>query len=112
MKRYCLTLSLKNDPEQIREYEQHHKAVWPEIINSIKDAGIENMEIYRYETRLFMIMEVNDRFSFEQKRLADTHNATVQEWEALMWKYQQPLEGAPKGEKWMLMEPIFELSEY
>ena len=112
MKRYCLTLSLKNDPEQIREYEQHHKAVWPEIITSMKDAGIENMEIYRYETRLFMIMEVNDRFSFEQKRLADTHNATVQEWEALMWKYQQPLEGAAKGEKWMLMEPIFELSEY
>ena len=46
MKRYSLTLDLKNDPELIREYEEHHKAVWPEIINSIKDAGIENMQIY------------------------------------------------------------------
>lgn len=112
MKRYSLTVELKNDPELIREYEEHHKAVWPEIISSIKDAGIENMQIYRYGTRLFMIMEVNDNFSFEKKRLADINNVTVQEWEELMWKYQQPLEGTAKGEKWILMDKIFELKEF
>ena len=68
MKRYSLTLDLKNDPELIRQYEEHHKAVWPEILSSIKDAGIENMEIYRYGTALFMLMEVNDDFSFEKNR--------------------------------------------
>lgn len=107
-----MTVELKNDPELIREYEEHHKAVWPEIISSIKDAGIENMQIYRYGTRLFMIMEVNDNFSFEKKRLADINNVTVQEWEELMWKYQQPLEGTAKGEKWILMDKIFELKEF
>ena len=112
MKRYCLTLTLKNDPELIREYEEHHKAVWPEIISSIKDAGIENMQIYRYGTRLFMIMEVNDDFSFEKKQQADKNNAKVQEWEELMWKYQQPLKGAAKGEKWILMDKIFELKKF
>jgi L-rhamnose mutarotase len=112
MKTYCLTLSLKNDPELIREYEEHHKAVWPEIIRSIKDAGIDNMRIYRYGTRLFMIMEVNDYFNFEKKKQEDTNNAKVQEWEELMWKYQQPLEGTPKGEKWMLMNNIFDLKEF
>ena len=111
MKRYCLTLDLKNDPELIREYEEHHKEVWPEIIRSIKEAGIENMEIYRQGTRLFMIMEVNDDFSFEKKQEADSNNAKVQEWEELMWKYQQPLTGAARGEKWMLMKKIFELTE-
>jgi L-rhamnose mutarotase len=112
MKRYCLTLDLKDDPELIREYEEHHKKVWPEIIDSIKDSGIENMEIYRQETRLFMIMEVNEDFSFEKKQTADKNNEKVQEWEELMWKYQQPLAGAAKGEKWMLMKKIFELTEY
>ena len=63
-------------------------------------------------TRLFMIMEVNDHFSFEKKQQADTKNAKVQEWEHLMWKYQQPLEGTAKGEKWILMEKIFELKEF
>ncbi|MGH2563465.1 MAG: L-rhamnose mutarotase, partial [Ginsengibacter sp.] len=74
MKRYSLTLDLKNDPELIRQYEKHHEQVWPEIINSIKDSGIINMQIFRYETRLFMIMEVNDDFSFEKKQQADKVN--------------------------------------
>jgi L-rhamnose mutarotase len=112
MKRYCLTLDLKNDPELIREYEEHHKKIWPEIISSIKDAGIVHMQIYRFETRLFMIMEVNETFSFEKKQQADLNNAKVQEWEELMWKYQQPLQGNKEGEKWRLMDKIFELNEF
>ena len=112
MKRYSLTLDLRNDPELIRQYEELHKEVWPEIISSIKDAGIENMQIYRYGKRLFMIMEVNDNFDFEKKQQADKNNAKVQEWEELMWKYQQSLEGTAKGEKWKLMDKIFELKEF
>ena len=112
MKRFCLTLHLKNDPQLIKEYEEHHKAVWPEIISSIKDAGIENMEIYRYGTALFMIMEVNDDFSFDKKKEADINNDKVQQWEELMWKYQQPFAEAAKGEKWMLMDKIFDLTEF
>ena len=111
MKRYCLTLDLKDDPELIKEYELYHEKVWPEILKSIKDAGIEQMEIYRHATRLFMIMEVNDDFSFEAKQQADRENRKVQEWEELMWKYQQPIPGAAKGEKWVLMKKIFKLSE-
>jgi L-rhamnose mutarotase len=109
MKRFCLTLNLKNDPQLIKEYEDQHKAVWPEIIRSIKDTGIDNMEIYRYGTSLFMIMEVTDDFSFEKKKEADMQNKKVQQWEELMWKYQQPFAGTAKDEKWMMMNKIFEL---
>ena len=111
MKTYCLTLDLKSDPELITEYEEHHKEVWPEIIDSIKDSGIINMQIYRYETRLFMIMQVDDNFSFERKQKLDIDNPKVQEWEALMWKYQQPLLGSEIGEKWKLMDKIFDLKK-
>ena len=110
MKRYCLTLDLKNNPDLITEYEEHHQRVWPEIINSIRESGIQDMQIYRYETRLFMIMEVDDNFSFENKQRADEKNLKVQEWEELMWKYQQPLSGNQKGEKWKLMNKIFGLN--
>ena len=112
MKRYSLTLDLKNDPEMIRQYEEHHKKAWPEILSSIKNAGVEKMEIYRFETRLFMIMEVNDDFSFEKKQKADAENNKVQEWETLMWKYQQPLPGSAESEKWKLMDKIFELNDF
>ena len=110
MKRYCLALDLKDDPQLIGEYEAYHRAVWPEIKESIVASGILDMEIYRYGNRLFMIMEVDERFSFEQKAAMDAGNEKVQEWEALMWKYQQAVPGSAPGEKWVLMEKIFELN--
>ena len=109
MPKYCLTLDLKDDPALIAEYEKHHTNVWPEILKSITDSGITNMEIYRFGTRLFMIMETGDGFSFERKSEADAGNVKVQEWETLMWDYQQPVKGAVKGEKWVLMNKIFQL---
>jgi L-rhamnose mutarotase len=108
-KRYCLALDLKNDDALIAEYEHYHENVWPEIISSIKNSGIEAMNIYRTGNRLFMIMDVNDEFSFEKKSAADSANEKVQEWEELMWKFQQPLPWAKENEKWVLMEEIFEL---
>jgi L-rhamnose mutarotase len=108
-RRYCLALDLKGDPDLIAEYERHHERVWPEITRSIRDAGIEDMEIYRIGNRLFMVMEVSEEFSFETKAAADRADPRVQEWEALMWKYQQPLPMAKPGEKWLLMERIFKL---
>jgi len=109
MHRYCLTLDLKDDPTLIAEYEKYHTAVWPEILKSITDSGITNMEIYRYDNRLFMIMETDEHFSFNEKAAADAANPKVQEWETLMWNYQQPLKTALKGEKWVLMNKIFQL---
>ena len=109
MKRYCLALDLKEDAALIAEYEEYHRNVWPEVLKSIKEAGIEQMEIYRTGNRLFMIMETNDDFSFEKKAAMDADNEKVQQWEQLMWKYQQRLPIAKPGEKWVLMEKIFSL---
>ena len=108
-KRYCLTLDLKDSPRLIEDYKRHHQRVWPEITQSIRDAGIDDMEIYLLGTRLFMIMEVKAEFSFEEKARTDRSKPKVQEWEKLMWKFQQPLPQARSGEKWLLMERIFRL---
>ncbi|MGB8456452.1 MAG: L-rhamnose mutarotase [Candidatus Acidiferrum sp.] len=112
MKRhYCLTLDLKEDPKLIAEYKRYHEKIWPEITKSIKASGIEEMEIYLLGTRMFMVMEVNERFSFEAKAKADRENPKVREWEELMWKFQKPLPGANPGEKWLPMERIFKLEK-
>lgn len=108
--RYCLALDLIDDPDLILEYEAQHKAVWPEIQQSILGAGVALMEIYRVGNRLFMIMEVDGGFSFERKAAMDDGNEKVQQWEVLMWKYQLALPFAKPGEKWMLMEKIFSLA--
>lgn len=108
MKRFCLALDLKDNKDMIRLYEEHHKAVWPEVIESIKASGILAMEIYRTGNRLFMIMETSDDFSFEKKHQADAVNPRVAAWETLMSTYQLPLPWSKAGEKWMLMENIFQ----
>ncbi|MES2372840.1 MAG: L-rhamnose mutarotase [Bacteroidota bacterium] len=108
-KRYCLALDLIDDTALIAVYEQWHEHVWPEILESITSSGIEQMEIYRISNRLFMIMDVNDGFSFEAKSKADASNEKVQEWETLMWNFQQALPFAKPGEKWVLMNKIFSL---
>lgn len=109
MKKYCLALDLVDDPGLISEYEAYHQRVWPEIQASIRNAGIKSMEIYRLENRLFMVMEVGNDFSFEKKSQMDTSNLKVQEWEKLMWKYQQVIPGGKAGDEWRLMERIFSL---
>ena len=111
MKRYCLALDLVDDADLIAAYEHWHKPenAWPEIKKSITEAGISNMQIYRTGNRLFMIMDTDDNFSFERKAAMDSANPRVQQWELLMWKFQQALPWAKQGEKWLLMDKIFDL---
>ena len=111
MPRYCLALDLKDDPQLIEEYKRYHQpeGVWPEITQSIQDSGIQHMQIFLTGNRLFMIMEVEESFSFEKKAAMDAANPKVQAWEELMWKFQQALPWAKEGEKWVLMEEIFSL---
>lgn len=109
-KKHYLFCDLKDDEELIAKYKAYHKNVWPEIIKSIKDSGIVNMEIYGKGNRLFMVMEVNHTFSFEMKKQMDANNPIVQEWETLMWTYQQKVPMAKEDEKWVLLDAIFKLS--
>ncbi len=109
MQQFALALDLKNDPALIAEYEVWHQKVWPEIVKSIKSSGIEQLKIWRAGNRLFMLIEADEHFSFEKKSAADAANPVVQKWEELMWKFQEPLPFAAPGEKWVVMDQIFDV---
>ena len=108
---HCLALDLKDEEVLIDIYEKYHHKIWPEVTESIKASGIEHMEIYRWNARLVMIIEVDDTFSFERKARMDAENQKVQEWEELMGQFQQRLPGESNNEKWQLMKKIFDLNE-
>lgn len=112
MKRYCQALDLVNDPTLIEKYKWHHapENQWPEINQLIRDAGITNMEIYQFGNRMFMIMDVDDTFSFERMDRINQNPKSVA-WEKLMWDFQQAVPGAQPGEKWVLMEQVYQLPQ-
>lgn len=111
MPRLCLMLDLKDDPALIAEYVRYHEEVWPEVTQSLRDAGILEMEIYLGANRLFMVLETVEGFSFEEKLKFDAENPKVCEWETLMAKFQQPLPNSKPGEKWRPANLVFKLTD-
>lgn len=110
-KRHCFSCDLKDNPKLIEEYKNYHAEgnVWPEVIKSIEDAGIINQQIFLTGNRMFMIIDVDESFEPERKDKMNTADPKVQEWEDLMWNYQQALPWAEKGQKWVPMEKVFQL---
>ncbi|EGF93349.1 hypothetical protein ABI_17890 [Asticcacaulis biprosthecium C19] len=105
-------LDLKDDPELIERYKAWHApGAVPAAINaSIRDAGIDGLEIFLAGNRLFMILTPGEGFDAEAKARADAASPHVQAWEKLMWEFQQPLPFAAAGEKWRQLEKIYDLA--
>ena len=109
-KRYCKTLSLRNDSSLISSYLETHRNVWPEIEQGIREVGILNMEIYIYGFTLFMIMDTVADFDHD-KAMGELAGKPLQaEWEAYMSKYQDATADATAAQKWQLMECIYSLN--
>jgi len=108
--RFAQALDLVDDPLLIADYEHAHKKIWPSVRDHLRSFGILEMEIYRLGTRLFMWVEA-DPAAYDAAVFAKASAASpvIQEWEALMAKYQQPAPWALPGEKWTPMQRIFSL---
>jgi L-rhamnose mutarotase len=110
-KRYCKTLSLKDDAQLIEDYKKVHApgAAWPEITQGMKDVGIIDMEIYIHGTRLFMIMDTVPDFDDDKAMTELATKPRQSEWETYVSKFQQSSSEATADEKWQLMERIYKL---
>ena len=111
VKRYCQTLDLKDNPELIEEYVNSHSKLnsWPEIRAGIREVGILEMEIYIYNSRLFMIVETPLDFDWDTAMEKLAHLPRQAEWEECMSVFQVSKPGASATEKWTLMDRMFYL---
>jgi L-rhamnose mutarotase len=108
MQTFLLICDLKDELEAIQAYVDCHIAVAPEILESIRVAGVLQMSIYRWRNRLSMILVGDENFSFDRKSELDNANPKVQEWEAFLGQFQTNLPGTPTNWRWALTEKIFE----
>ena len=112
MLRYVLTLDLRDDPAVVAAYRQYHAEIWPEVVASLEQAGVREMEIFLLGRRLVMILELPEgREIAEVFARHASSSARVVEWERLMKTFQQPAPAAPAGEWWAVMERVFRLSD-
>ncbi|MEE7548277.1 L-rhamnose mutarotase, partial [Xanthomonas sp. Kuri4-1] len=111
MQTLCHVLDLHDDPALIAEYERWHRpdTIWPEVVASLRAAGIHELEIFRSGDRLVMLMQVADDYDPAAKAAADAADPRIQAWESLMWRFQKPLPGAAPGEKWRAATRLFAL---
>jgi L-rhamnose mutarotase len=110
MNRHVLTVDLRDDPAAIAAYREHHRRVWPEVVGSLRAAGVRRLDIHLLQRRLVMIVDV--AAGLDVKRVFAAHLASsprVVEWERLMRSLQEPPPGAAPGEWWTMMEPVFQL---
>ncbi|MDX2196411.1 MAG: L-rhamnose mutarotase [Cytophagales bacterium] len=105
-----MVTDLKDDDALIAQYEEYHRNVWPEIVLGIKNIGVIGMDIYRAGNRLVMLMTVPQDFDFSAQMATLASMPMQNEWENLMWKYQQALPFAKEDEKWVMTKIIFKLS--
>lgn len=112
-KRYCKTLSLKDDAQLIEDYKKVHApgAAWPEITQGMREVGIIDMEIYILGTRLFMIMDTVSDFDHDRAMTELAAKPRQSEWEAYVSRFQNTSAEATADEKWQLMERIYKMDK-
>lgn len=107
MRRFAMTVLLKDDPELIRRYEEYHANVWPEVLEGSKRCGILRTFIYRFGRQLFMFMETVDEFDLDRDMPRYMEDPRAQEWDSLMRGFQEPPPGAPEGATWVPMKEVY-----
>ena len=109
--RFVFTLNLKDEPGIVEAYCRHHQEVWPEVQASLRQYGVEQMDIYLLGRTLVMVVEMRGGIDYRTAFAAHAASSPrVAEWERLMKSLQAPSVDARAGEWWALMEPVFHLN--
>ena len=104
MKRYGMVIRLK--PERNEEYRQLHAAVWPGVLQTIRDCHIRNYTIYLKDEYLFSAFEYSGTdFAADMAKMAA--DPVTRRWWELTVPCQEPLATRKPGEWWASMEEVF-----
>lgn len=92
--------------ERLAEYAECHAAVWPEVLEKIRDCNIRNYSIFHKDGLLFAYFEyVGSDFDADMAKMAA--DPTTQRWWDLVKPMQSPLESRGPDEWWATMDEVF-----
>ena len=103
-RRYAFMLRLH--PNAAEAYEAAHRAVWPEMLALLKEAGVSEYSIYRRDDLLILALRADD-FDATWSRI-ENHPVNLR-WQAAMAPFFAPIEGLRPGERFPMLEEVFYL---
>ena len=105
--RYCFNLHVR--PDRIEEYVERHRAVWPEMLEALKQSGWHNYSLFLREDGLLVgYVESDDLTSARAAMAATEVNAR---WQAEMSEFFAGQDGRPPDESFVLLTEIFHLDD-
>lgn len=104
MARHAFRLRIRED--RIRDYDEAHRCVWPELLQVLKDAGLGRYSIFRSGVDLFFYMEADD---FERAWREIDRSPVNQRWQRQMAALFEPAVELAPGERFPMMREVFYL---
>ena len=105
MQRVAFLLKVKR--EKIDDYKQRHKAVWPEMLQALREAGWHNYSLFLHKDGLlFGYLETDD---FERARTEMAKREVNRRWQQEMAPFFEGLDGRRPDEGLVMLEEVFHL---
>jgi len=105
-----LTANMVEDVKMQKEYLSYHATQfqkWPEVSQGFCNAGFQQLLVFKNGRQLMLIISIPKGESLDKLNpLTSKNNPRVDQWNALMKKYQEGIPGTKKGETWVFLKPI------
>ena len=105
MKRICFVLQVK--PDRLEEYKERHRAVWPEMLQALRETGWQNYSLFlRPDGMLVGYLEAED---FERARAGMAKREINHRWQREMADFFVQPDGSLPDRAMEPLEEVFHL---
>jgi hypothetical protein len=105
-----LTANLVEDTTLQKEYMAYHATQfeqWPEVSNGFCHANFQQLLLFRNGRQLMLVISIPEGASLDELNPKTTeNNPRVDDWNALMKKYQEGIQGTKPGEVWVFLKKV------
>jgi L-rhamnose mutarotase len=107
VQRICFLLQIR--PDKLAEYEERHRAVWPEMQEALRETGWRNYSLFlRPDGLLVGYLETED---FEAAKRGMAEKEVNTRWQREMAEYFVDPEGVAKGSAFGPLKQVFHLDQ-
>ena len=105
-----LTTNLVADKKKQQEYLDYHATQfekWPDIAKGFCNADFQQLLIFKNGRQLVLVISIPKGKTLDELNPKTTeNNPKMVEWNKIMGKYQEGIEGTKNGETWVFLSPL------